>query len=78
MERWEPPVLRVAGPELGDFVQPFTISQQRDKLDGAEKLHRVRVRPAQWPQLAGTDENGDIVRRAVQQLRHMSRQFFQD
>jgi hypothetical protein len=31
------------------LIQPFTIGQQRNQFDGTEKLHRVRVRPAQWP-----------------------------
>jgi hypothetical protein len=54
------------------FVQPITVSQLRHQFDGAEKLHRVRVWPAQWPQFSSTDENSDIFRCAVQQLRHLS------
>jgi hypothetical protein len=56
------------------LIQPFTICQQRNQFDGAEKLHRVRVRPAQRPQLASGDENGNIFRRTVQQLRHLCRE----
>jgi len=57
-------------PKLADgfrhLIQPLTIRQQCDEFDGAEKLYRVQIRPAQWPQFARSDENGDILRRAVQ------------
>jgi hypothetical protein len=55
-------------------VQPITVRKQRDQFDGVEKLHRVRLWPAQRPQLSRADEDGDIIRRAVQQLRHFTRQ----
>jgi hypothetical protein len=47
-------------PELADsfcgFVQPFAIRQQRDQFNGTEKLHSIRVWPAQWPQLASSSK----------------------
>jgi hypothetical protein len=43
-------------------IQPFTIGQQRKQFNGAKKLHCVRVWPAQWPQLARSDKNGNIFR----------------
>jgi hypothetical protein len=47
------PACILALPELSNsfrrLIQPFTIRQQRKQFDGAEKLHRVRVWPAQWP-----------------------------
>jgi hypothetical protein len=52
------------------LVQPIAVSQQRDQFDGAKEFHRVGFRLAQRPQFARTDENGDIVRRAIQELRH--------
>src|ERR1035438_1554277 len=45
------------------FVQPITVSQQRDEFDGAEKLHRVPVGPAQWrnfPALARTPTSSGV------------------
>ena len=57
---------------LRRLVQPLTIRQKRNEFDGAEKLNRIRVWPAQWPQLARRDEQRNIFRRAVQQLRHLS------
>ncbi len=38
-----PPVLADG---FGRLVQPFTIRQQRDEFDGAEKFHCIRIRPA--------------------------------
>ena len=65
-------------PELADglrrLIQPLTIRQQREQFNGAKKLHRVRPRPPQWPQLACGNEQRDIFRCAVQQLRHVPRQ----
>jgi len=65
-------------PELADrfcgLVQPVRVSQQRDESNGAEKLHRVWVWPAQRPQLARAHQDGDIFRSAVQQLCHLSSQ----
>jgi len=62
-------------PELADgfrrLIQPLTIRQQRDQFDGAKKLHRVRLWSAQCPQFARADENADIFRRAVQELRYL-------
>jgi hypothetical protein len=57
---------------LRDFIQPLTVRQQRDEFNGAEKLHRIRIWPAQWLQFPRSDEQCDIFRRAVQQLRHLS------
>ena len=55
-------------PKLADgfrhLIQPLTIRQQCDEFDGA----------AQWPQFARSDENGDILLHAVQQLRHLDSQ----
>jgi hypothetical protein len=63
-------------PELPDrfsrLIQPITIRQQVNQFHGAEKLHRIGIRPTQWSQLVRSDENGDIFRRAVQRLRHLS------
>jgi hypothetical protein len=59
---------------LGGFVQPLPIRQQGHEFDRAKKLHGVRVWPAQWPHLAGSDENGPIYHRAIQQLRHLCSQ----
>jgi hypothetical protein len=50
---------------FGRFIQPFTIRQTRNQLDGTKTLNGVRPRPAPWPQLA---------RRAIQQLRHLGSQ----
>lgn len=61
-------------PKLPDgfrsLVQPFTIRQQRDQFDGAEEFDVVGFGPPERPQLAGGHQDGDIVRRAVQQLGH--------
>jgi hypothetical protein len=61
-------------PQTHPDIQPFTICEQRDQFDGAEKLYHIWIRSAQWPQLAGAHENGDIFRRAVQELRHLGSQ----
>jgi len=65
-------------PELpnrfGRLIQPVAVGEQCDQFDGAEKLHRVGPGLAQRPQLSRTDENGDIIRGAVQKLRHLPRQ----
>ena len=65
-------------PELNDgfcrLIQPIWISQKGDQFDGAKELNRVRPRPAQRSQLARSDEQRDIFRRAVQQLCHLARQ----
>jgi hypothetical protein len=62
-------------PELADgfrrLIQPFPIRQQHDEFDGAEKLHCIRVWTVEWTQLTRSNEQGDILRRAIQQLRHL-------
>ena len=64
----------LAPPELADgfrrLIEPVRIRQQRDQFDGAEKFHCVGLRLAERPQFARTDEDGDIFRIAVQQLRN--------
>jgi hypothetical protein len=47
------------------IVQPLLISQQRNEFDGTEKLDRIRIRPAKWPQFSRSDEDGDISWRAI-------------
>ena len=59
---------------LGRLIQPFTICQQRHEFNSAEKLDRVGVWPAQGLQLARSDQNGDVLWRAVQQLGHADSQ----
>jgi len=49
-------------------IQPIRVSQQGDQFDGAKIFHRVGFRLAERPQFPRTGENGDIIRRAVQQL----------
>jgi hypothetical protein len=48
------------------FVQPIAIREQSDQFDGAKEFHRIWPGLAQRPKFPRTDENGDIVRRAVQ------------
>src|ERR1035437_6914785 len=33
---------------FGRVVEPVAVGEQRDQFDGTEKLHRIRVWPAQW------------------------------
>ena len=62
-------------PELADgfrrLMQPFPIRQQHDEFDGAEKLHCIRVWTVEWTQLTRSNAQDDILRRAIQQLRHL-------
>ncbi len=50
------------------IVQPITLREQGDQFNGAKEFHRVGLRLAERPQFSRADENGNIVRRAVQEL----------
>jgi hypothetical protein len=49
------------------FVASFShsISQQHNQFNGAKEFHRFRVRFTQWPQLARSDENGDVFQKGL-------------
>ena len=64
-----PPVL---ADDFRGIVQPIRVSQQGDQFDGAKEFHRVGFRLAKRPQFPRAGENGDIIRRAVQELPRQS------
>jgi len=59
---------------FGCLIQPARVGQQSDQFDGAKEFHGIRSRLAQWSQFPRTDQDGDIFRCAVQELRHLTRQ----
>jgi hypothetical protein len=60
-------LLPILADGFGCFIQPLPIRQQRDQFIGTEKLHRIRVRSAQWPQFAMPE-----IREATQKRQFMA------
>jgi hypothetical protein len=50
------------------FIQPIRVSQKGDQFDGTEKINRVGFWLAKRTKSPGTGKNGNIIRRAIQQL----------
>ncbi len=56
------------------IIQPVRVGAQREQFDGVKEFHRVWLGPAQRSQFARADQDGDIVRRAVEKFCHLSGQ----
>lgn len=65
-------------PEMADclshLIQPIGISEQRNQFSGAKVFYGIGLWLPKRLKFSGADEDGNIIGRAVQELRPLSRQ----